>query len=418
MKVNLFPPLGIHEKGQRPNQEDSLYPSLNEVLPTDRLFLVCDGMGGHEKGEVASQTVCETFGQWSKQNSTDTITDAQLLDVLEAAYRQLDELDNGEGKGMGTTLTLLHIGCDCITAAHIGDSRIYHIRPNDGILYQSRDHSLVFDLYRSGEITYEEMATHPQKNVITKAITTGLSNRVKPDIIHITDIQAGDYFYMCSDGMLEQMSNEELVALLSSDISDEEKRQQLIKATAGNSDNHTAWLLHIETVVGELGDKKTDEESTSLCNAVNIKPQRDFHGDMGIGQEPEIAEQDDVEIVSDTKRTTISSAKPSAIPPTHKKKKALITVGLLAVLVILFFIFFMQRTQKSAETEPDKVEVPGKPHEERETRSERTIGEEEKGNAGRRAETQTEMEGEIKKEGQDEQEYIGIGELVKKYLQN
>ena len=88
------------------------------------------------------------------------------------------------------------------------------------------------------------------------------------------------------------------------------------------------------------------------------------------------------------------------------------------MLVILFFIFFMQRTQKSAETEPDKVEVPGKPHEERETRSERTIGEEEKGNAGRRAETQTEMEGEIKKEGQDEQEYIGIGELVKKYLQN
>ena len=65
-----------------------------------------------------------------------------------------------------------------------------------------------------------------------------------------------------------------------------------------------------------------------------------------------------------------------------------------------------------------EMEVPGKPHEERETRSERTIGEEEKGNAGRRAETQTEMEGEIKKEGQDEQEYIGIGELVKKYLQN
>ena len=74
---------------------------------------------------------------------------------------------------MGTTLTLLYFACNGVTAAHIGDSRIYHIRPNVGLLYQSRDHSLVYDLFQAGEISYEEMATFPQKNVITRAMSPG-----------------------------------------------------------------------------------------------------------------------------------------------------------------------------------------------------------------------------------------------------
>ena len=78
---------------------------------------------------------------------------------------------------------------------------------------------------------------------------------------------------MCSDGMLEQMTNEELVALLLSDISDEEKRSQLIKATANNKDNHSAWLIHIKDVIKEDGDDKlVNEESTTRCNAINIIP--------------------------------------------------------------------------------------------------------------------------------------------------
>ena len=141
------------------------------------------------------------------------------------------------------------------------------------VLYQSRDHSLAFDLFQAGEITYEEMATFPQKNFVTRAMTPGEENRSRPDIIHITDVQAGDYFYMCSDGMLEQMTNEELVALLSSDISDVEKRNQLIKATANNKDNHSAWLIHIKDVIKETGDDNlVNEEPTARCNAINIIP--------------------------------------------------------------------------------------------------------------------------------------------------
>lgn len=270
MKIELYPQLSIHEIGQRDNQEDAIAQWDN------RLFILCDGMGGHEKGEVASQTVCQSLATWFENNinSDEPFTDNQLREALEYAYLQLDQYADGNLKQMGTTLTLLHINMQGVTAAHMGDSRIYHIRPNYGTLYQSRDHSLVFDLFQAGEITYEEMATFPQKNIVTRAMTPGEDNRMRPDIIHISDIQPGDYFYMCSDGMLEQMDNDQLVALLSSQFTDEEKKNKLIELTKVNQDNHSAWIIHIKDVIKEdADDQLVNEEPTARCNAINIIPQ-------------------------------------------------------------------------------------------------------------------------------------------------
>ena len=268
MKNSLYPPLSIHEIGQRTNQEDAIAQWDN------RLFVLCDGMGGHEKGEVASQTICQSLVKWFENNIKDnSFSDDLFLAALEQAYSELDTFDNVSLRKMGTTLTLLYIHSEGITAAHMGDSRIYHIRPNVGVLYQSRDHSLVFDLFQSGEISYDEMQNFAQKNIVTRAMTPNEDNRMRPDIIHITDIQPGDYFYMCSDGMLEQMNNNELAALLSSDISDEEKRQRLIAATANNQDNHSAWLIHVKDIIREEGDEQLiNEEPTARCNAINIIP--------------------------------------------------------------------------------------------------------------------------------------------------
>lgn len=268
MKNSLYPPLSIHEIGQRTNQEDTIAQWDN------RLFVLCDGMGGHEKGEVASQTVCQSLVKWFENNIKDnSFSDDLFLAALEQAYSELDTFDNVSLRKMGTTLTLLYINSEGITAAHMGDSRIYHIRPNVGVLYQSRDHSLVFDLFQSGEISYDEMQNFAQKNIVTRAMTPNEDNRMRPDIIHITDIQPGDYFYMCSDGMLEQMNNNELAALLSSDVSDEEKRQRLIAATANNQDNHSAWLIHVKDIIREEGDEQLiNEEPTARCNAINIIP--------------------------------------------------------------------------------------------------------------------------------------------------
>lgn len=291
MKISLYPPLSIYELGQRDNQEDAISQS------DGRLFVLCDGMGGHEHGEVASQTVCEAIGSWFQSRAIHPLSKAQIEDALAYAYAQLDQKDTGGLRKMGTTLTLLYVGDEGIMAAHMGDSRIYHIRPGKGILYQSRDHSLVFDLFQAGEITYEEMLHHPKKNIITRAMTPGEDNRSRPDIIHITDVQPNDYFYMCSDGMLENMQNQELVALLSSNEEDAKKRDQLIERTQFNQDNHTAWLIHIKDVVKEEGDETLpNEEPSARCNVVVSMP--------------ELAnEEDDVVIVNEEEKSIFQRIK-------------------------------------------------------------------------------------------------------------
>lgn len=269
MQVELFPPLSIIEIGHRQNLEDAISQWAN------RLFVLCDGMGGHEKGEVASQTVCQSLTKWFEEHihPEEPFTDNLLREAITYAYTELDKYADGSPRQMGTTLTLLYICSSGVVAAHIGDSRIYHVRPNVGLLYQSRDHSLVFDLFQAGEITYKEMLTHPQKNIVTRAMMPGEDNRKRPDIIHITDIQPGDYFYLCSDGMLEQMDGNGLLRLLSSEATDEEKGQQLIAATTDNQDNHSAWLIHVKAVIREETDAQLiNEEPTARCNALNIIP--------------------------------------------------------------------------------------------------------------------------------------------------
>ena len=244
----------LQELGQRQNQEDSLYPALGQSTNDDRLFILCDGMGGHEKGEVASATVCETMSKTllSMWNPTQPLTDDMFQKALDAAYDALDAKDHGEERKMGTTMTFVCLHADGATVAHIGDSRIYQLRPaKDGnpaqIVFRTQDHSLVNDLVRVGEITEEEAKHHPQKNVITRAMQPCQERRAKADITHLTDIQPGDYFYMCSDGMLEEATDENILNIITMpDKTDEEKLEMLRKVTEENKDNHTAHLIHIK----------------------------------------------------------------------------------------------------------------------------------------------------------------------------
>lgn len=333
MKIEIYQPQAIWELGQRNNQEDSIFPAFGEATDDDRLFILCDGMGGHEHGEVASQTVCKAMSDTLLSLSKQSFTDDDLLDALQTAYRQLDCLDNSHLRKMGTTLCLLYFHQGGLTAAHIGDSRIYHIRPKENrILYQSRDHSLVYDLYQAGEISYEEMRTSPQKNIITRAIQPGEENRVRPAIVHIADIQPGDFFYICSDGMLEQMDNDELCRLLSTDGSDEKKRMQLIAATSDNKDNHSAYLIHIKEVMREAGDNMLlDDEQTSKDNAVNIRPQ---------------SQSDDVSIVS---RPT---PKPQAeVRKSPKRGYALYVLLAVCIILVGGLGYKMLRPQKTIQRE-------------------------------------------------------------------
>lgn len=335
MKIKLYPPQAIHEMGHRSNQEDSLYPQLGEATIDDCLYVLCDGMGGHERGEVASAAVCEGLSIYFKEHihPEDVLTDEQLQAALEFAYGVLDTKDSNAFRKAGTTMTLLYFHRGGCTAAHIGDSRIFHIRPaSRTILYISRDHSLVFELYQMGEISYSEMKTHPRKNQVSRAMIPGKDNRQEADIVHITDIQPDDNFFICSDGILEKMENEELVELLASDESDEQKCRKLIEMTADNDDNHSAYMIHVEDVAAEDGDAELlNDEQTVRFNAVNIHPVLNIQQD------------DDIEIVGPASKP--SPKKPKMIKVLGKKCEsycylAILSLVMVFVIVLIGYILF------------------------------------------------------------------------------
>lgn len=335
MKIKLYPPQAIYEMGQRSNQEDCLYPQLGKATADDTLFVLCDGMGGHERGEVASTAVCEGLSTYFKEHILpgEVLTDEQLQAALEYAYGVLDTKDNNAFRKAGTTMTLLCFHRGGCTAAHIGDSRIYHVRPSAStLLYISRDHSLVFELYQMGEISYSEMKTHPRKNQVSRAMIPGKDNRQEADIVHITDILPGDYFFICSDGILEKMADEELVELLASGESDEQKCRKLVEMTAGNDDNHSAYIIHVEDVTAEDGDADLlDDEQTVRFNAVNIHPVLNVQHD------------DDIEIVSPA--TSPLPQKSQRVTSLRKKCEnycwlAILSLVLVFVIVLIGYIIF------------------------------------------------------------------------------
>jgi len=312
MKITILQPQVIQELGNRSNQEDSVFPKQGEATENDRLFVLCDGMGGHENGEVASQLVCDVLPEYIRAHwNGGCFPDGLLQDALNEVNSRINEYPSESIRKMGTTLTFLCIHQGGVFMAHIGDSRIYHIRPSEHlIIYKSRDHSLAYDLYMAGEIKYEELATY-KKNVITRAIMPGQEKPFKADIAHTTDVKPGDYFLLCSDGLLENMSDEELINLLCSDLGNEQKREHLIEKSKDNKDNHSAILVQISEVAKTEEESYINDETTNRSNA----------------------------IVFEKKISEFGSNKQSSINPQSPQKPLYtILLWILAVIVLLILI--------------------------------------------------------------------------------
>lgn len=257
----------IEEFGQRkdaqgnPHQEDSMFPPMGDASPSDRLFIVCDGMGGHDAGEVASATVCEAMSQsilTQQPDAEGNFTVEMLQKAIDDAFDALDVRDTGAEKKMGTTMTMLKLHDHGAMIAHMGDSRVYHIRPGKDadstkILHETWDHSLVNDLVKIGELTPEQARTSRQRNVITRAMQPHYHPRPKAEVYQTVDIKPGDIFYLCTDGMLENMEDEQIKFNFSHEAGDtERKRESLISATELNRDNHTAIIVEILDVIDPL----------------------------------------------------------------------------------------------------------------------------------------------------------------------
>ena len=252
MKITIHQPAGFNEAGGRANNEDSIYPLAGTATVLDRLFLVCDGVGGAHKGEVASFMACKNISAFFAQKGGQPVTGelvVKALDVTREAFIEIEK-DDPETAGMATTMTLLYIDEAGVVLSHLGDSRIYHIR-NGKVIYQTKDHKWVNELVESGVITPEQASQHPQRNVITKVITASRSD--EPDFLRITDIKPDDYFFMCSDGVLEQLYDELLEYHLRDNPDNHPEPAEILEAIRNEcahktNDNFSAYLIKIESV--------------------------------------------------------------------------------------------------------------------------------------------------------------------------
>ncbi|HLZ87188.1 MAG TPA: protein phosphatase 2C domain-containing protein, partial [Puia sp.] len=204
----------LHEVGAKKNQEDYLWPLPGTASSQDKVFIVCDGVGGSESGEVASKLVAESVGEALLKTPLSGVGLPLINELLEAARLKLVEYATLKGLStdMATTFTLLHLVKERAFIAWCGDSRVYHLRKNE-ILFRTDDHSLVHSLIRKGEMTEEEARNHPQKNLLLKAIRAD-DSRPEAEGHWIEDIQEGDYFLLCTDGLLENISDADLLFLL------------------------------------------------------------------------------------------------------------------------------------------------------------------------------------------------------------
>ncbi|WP_368654768.1 Stp1/IreP family PP2C-type Ser/Thr phosphatase [Ornithinibacillus sp. 4-3] len=204
----------LTDRGQvREHNEDAggiFYSMSNQMLA-----IIADGMGGHQAGDVASELAVSLLKDtWQATDKKETPEQMEtwlysMINEMNTAIYNLAQ-EKSEYQGMGATLVIAASGDDFLTIAHIGDSRGY-IYNEMGFSQLTEDHSLVNELVRTGEISQEDARVHPRKNIVLKAL--GIEEQVTADIRSFS-FEYGDKLLLCSDGLTDKISNEELSSFL------------------------------------------------------------------------------------------------------------------------------------------------------------------------------------------------------------
>jgi len=213
------------------------------------LYIVADGMGGHQYGEIASNTAMRVFGGHIMRKfhpylfSLPTAPlDESLQELMLAGVAQAQEAIQREAPGSGTTLTAALVLGDQVSIAHVGDSRAYSVYPDGRFDMITRDHSLVGRLEELGQITAEEAANHPQKNVLYRAL--GQGEVLEPDIFTASFPKKGNLM-LCSDGLWGVLTEKDMHQAMSDADTLERACQNLVNAAnaAGGPDNISVVLV-------------------------------------------------------------------------------------------------------------------------------------------------------------------------------
>lgn len=238
---------------------------INEdrYLADERLFAVADGVGGHQAGEVASQTSVETLLRTFTEGEHTT---EGLVAATEAANHAVWQLAQGsrEKRGMGTTLTALAVvsegGDEQLALINVGDSRAYLLQQGE-LIQLTEDHSLVEELVRDGKLTPAEAQVHPQRSIITRAL--GMEPQVEVDSWEIIPF-TGDRILLCSDGLTNELSDERIASTLRQLADPQEAAHDLVRQAraAGGSDNITVVVVDVVD-----DDGRSKKASAALAGA-------------------------------------------------------------------------------------------------------------------------------------------------------
>lgn len=210
------------EKGPRSNNEDSC--TIADIPSRRTLFAICDGMGGHANGEVASRIVCDSFSSYWQSHYYDADTEDKIDEAVKIASQEIEE-KSGSSQ-MGTTMVIVSIEDDHATVAHAGDSRCYIIDIKGNVKYRTLD--------------------HVERGLITNAFFTGNAQSVKPEIKTIT-LEPLDRILLCSDGLYNAIDDDILLHTLQC-AKDVEQVAEKYKTICQNKadDNYTAIIIEIE----------------------------------------------------------------------------------------------------------------------------------------------------------------------------
>ena len=342
------------------------------------LFVVADGMGGAQAGEVASEISVRSFDDELPNGSRAEA----LVHVIEQANKRIHERARSDDSlhGMGTTTTAAYVDDDEVVIAHVGDSRAYLLRGGE-LIRLTKDHSLVGELVARGKLTEEQAEQHPQRSVITRAL--GPEANVQVDI-DIFPAKAGDLFLLCSDGLTSMVHEPKLRPLFEESDSLETLGKRLIDAAnaAGGRDNITVILFRLEEVesqggsgaaaaaVAEPGEGETSEYDTFEGEAVRAPRQGVTRADASALPAAEVADAVEEEYRKDG-TVALSAIRPgeseapeepppkddaarsaTATPPPRrtaplpgaaakkpgKRRRRRIPVGLLVVLALLALV--------------------------------------------------------------------------------
>ncbi len=231
---------------KRKLNQDYVYSSEQQVGHLSNLFLVADGMGGHNAGDYASRVTVETVVE--KVSSSSETDPTRILDeAIQAANKLVRQRAAFFPwlEGMGTTLVAATCEGKSLFVANVGDSRLY-VANSKGIRQVTRDHSWVEEMVRRGELNREDARCHPDKNIITRAV--GAEETVNVDFFTV-QLEEGDEILMCTDGLTNMLEDEEIRMILDGARDTVEKAQELVKAANehGGRDNISVILIGVNS---------------------------------------------------------------------------------------------------------------------------------------------------------------------------